>query len=69
MNLIEKFGAETQLFDIADAEFVTGGAITEAVKTAGYDVNGHVFVNDNSAWSMTVAEFVDLLEAAAPEQA
>jgi hypothetical protein len=45
------------LCDLHDSEFVTGGAITEACRVAGYDESGRVTVNNLSAWNMTVAEF------------
>ena len=49
------------LFDLTDSEFVTGGAITDACRIAGYDVSGAIVVNNLNAWSMTVAQFAKLI--------
>jgi len=46
-----------RLYEIPDAEFVYGGAITNACKIAGYDESGRVTVNHLNAWGMTVAQF------------
>ena len=45
------------LTHLPDSEFVTGGAITDACRVAGYDESGRVTVNNLNAWNMTVAVF------------
>jgi hypothetical protein len=47
------------LCDLPDSEFVTGGAITDACRVAGYDESGRVTVNNLNAWGMTVAQFAE----------
>lgn len=49
------------LCDLPDSEFVTGGAITNACRAAGYDESGRVTVNSINAWNMTVAQLADYL--------
>lgn len=49
------------LCDLHEGEFVTGGAITNACRAAGYDESGRVTVNNLNAWGMTVAKFAECI--------
>jgi hypothetical protein len=47
----------TCLCDLDDAEFVTGGRITDVCRAAGYDESGRKCVNDQSAWGMSIHDW------------
>lgn len=49
------------LFDLPEEEFVTGGAITNACRAAGYDESGRITINNLNAWGMTVSQFSEII--------
>jgi len=51
----------TALCDLPDSEFVTGGAITNACRAAGYDESGRATINQMNVWSHTVEELETML--------
>lgn len=55
--LRESYGNDTKLCDLRDAEFTTGGYVSEAVKAAGYDGGGRAVINQNNWWTLTTLEF------------
>lgn len=50
-----------KIFDLDNSEFITGGAITNACRAAGYEESGRVVINQMEAWSMTVGELEAIL--------
>lgn len=62
-NALANLDQSAHLFDLPDAEFQTGGAITNACRIAGYDDSGNYIVDSLNAWRMTVAEFADIITA------
>lgn len=51
----------TALCDLPDSEFVTGGAITNACREAGYDESGRAAINQLNVWKITVGELEAML--------
>jgi hypothetical protein len=49
------------LYDLPNSELLTGGAITNACRAAGYDESGNIVVNNLNAWNLTVAKFAELI--------
>jgi hypothetical protein len=58
---LDKFRPEQRLCDIEISEFETGGAITNALKSAGYEESGKVTIGNLSMWGSTVWELKSLL--------
>lgn len=52
---------ETHLCDLADDEFTFGGRVDEIVRECGYDESGKVCINSQSAWGMTINEWVHIM--------
>lgn len=61
----ESYGSETNLYDVKDVEFETGGIVSEIVRACGYEEAGKKLCNDRNCWRMTVAAFCEqmVLEA------
>jgi hypothetical protein len=53
----------TQLCDLSDSEFETGGRITDVVQAAGYDESGRECINDQGGWNMTIYEWAHAMSA------
>jgi hypothetical protein len=58
---LAKFAPETRLCTIDADEFETGGAITNALRAAGYDESGMIVINNLKMWGSTVWELESLL--------
>lgn len=53
---LSKFNPDTQLSEIPVEEFETGGAITNALREAGYDESGLIVINNLAMWGSTVEQ-------------
>jgi hypothetical protein len=60
-KILSSFNQDAMLSELPDSEFVTGGAITNACRIAGYEESGNIVVNNLAAWGMTVAKFAKLI--------
>lgn len=60
-KLIEKYGAETILYDIAPLDIATGTIFGDVIKEAGYIESPSVVIGQNGWWNLTVAQLVQNL--------
>ena len=63
-NALSKFNPDTQLSNIPVEEFETGGAITNALREAGYDESGLIVINNLAMWGSTVEQLQAFLVTA-----
>lgn len=56
MDTLAKFHPETKLCNIDVDEYETGGAVTDALRKAGYDESGMIVINNLGMWGSTVEE-------------
>lgn len=59
--MITKYGTETLLCDIPDAEFETGWPIGEAIKQAGYVDGAKSVIGAHNWWGLTVGQLAQTL--------
>lgn len=61
MHILSKFHPETKLCDIEVAEYETGGTVSNALRSAGYDESGMIVINMLRMWNATVEELIAFL--------